>query len=362
MARSDGEEAGVDIKLTHERLAALQIIVWQGGFEDKRLAGERMGEFDASGVEHLTGGIEAVHGCAAAVKGVAPDGMAEMGEVDANLVRAAGVQEALDFGTGFALLEHTVIGPGGSAVGWVFFHRHLFSVDGMATDGAVAFTGDAAEDSGAEGAIDFLYLAFGENLRELFVGLVGFRDENHAAGVLVEAMDDAEAFAAPAPGEVRAAMVDERVDQRAGPVARGGMDDEAGLLVEREQGVVLVDDIERDCLAGKIGGDNGLHRLGVDGDAVPCPQAVARLTLRGRGFEMDQPLFEQSLDLRARTLQRGGEENVEPFPGVGARLLGADRMDVGRAHGFDNCNFNPDMALCANGNFPGPWKIQSPRR
>ena len=65
-------------------------------------------------------------------------------------------------------------------------------------------------------------------------------------GVLVEPVHDAGAADAADAGQACAAMGDQRVDQRAGLVAGGGMHDQALRLVDDDDVVVLVDDIERD--------------------------------------------------------------------------------------------------------------------
>lgn len=48
-------------------------------------------------------------------------------------------------------------------------------------------------------------------------------------------------------------MMDERVDQRAGPVARARMDHQPGGLVDDDQVLVLEEDIEGDFLALRLG-------------------------------------------------------------------------------------------------------------
>ena len=58
-------------------------------------------------------------------------------------------------------------------------------------------------------------------------------------------------------------MGDQRVHQRAGLVAGGGMHHEAFRLVDDDDVVVLVDDIERDILACGLGGD-GLRDVDCD--------------------------------------------------------------------------------------------------
>ena len=67
----------------------------------------------------------------------------------------------------------------------------------------------------------------GELRGEALVGAVVLGDDEQAGGVLVEPVHDAGPPDAADPGEAVAAMGDERVDQRAGLVARAGMDDEA---------------------------------------------------------------------------------------------------------------------------------------
>lgn len=68
----------------------------QGGLPGEPLAGGGVGESEAPGVEHEAGG-GALLG-AAGVGGVAEEGVAEVLEVDPNLVGAAGVEGALNEG------------------------------------------------------------------------------------------------------------------------------------------------------------------------------------------------------------------------------------------------------------------------
>ncbi len=44
--------------------------------------------------------------------------------------------------------------------------------------------------------------------------------------------------------------MEQRVDQRSVEIARGGMDDEAGRLIDDDQVLVLVGDDQRDVLGG----------------------------------------------------------------------------------------------------------------
>ena len=56
-----------------------------------------------------------------------------------------------------------------------------------------------------------------------------------------------------------AAMGDQRVDQRAVGIARRRMHDEPRRLVDDDEVLVLVDDVERNILALRLGGRGGGH-------------------------------------------------------------------------------------------------------
>ena len=79
-------------------------------------------------------------------------------------------------------------------------------------------------------------------------------DHHQAGRVLVEAVDDARTPHAADAGERRAAMMDERVDQRARPVAGAGMHHETRRLVDDDQMFVLEHDGERNILALRLRG------------------------------------------------------------------------------------------------------------
>ena len=50
-------------------------------------------------------------------------------------------------------------------------------------------------------------------------------------------------------------MGDQRVDQRTGLVAGGRMHHQAPRLVDDDDVVILIDDVERDILTRRLGGD-----------------------------------------------------------------------------------------------------------
>ena len=117
---------------------------------------------------------------------------------------------------------------------------------------------------------------------------VGLGGDQQAGGVLVEAMHDAGPLDAADARKRRAAVGDQRIDQRAGRMPGRGMHGEALGLVDDDEVRVLVDDGERDGLR------LGCGRLG-------------RRHAHGVGLAGLHPVAEVVLDLRRRAspLRRG---------------------------------------------------------
>jgi hypothetical protein len=277
----------------------------------ERLAGARVGKAELPCVEHLT---LILAGLAACVKGVAEERMAEVLEVDADLMGAAGVEGTLDEGADAGeLLEDAPAGTGGASA--AVEDGHFFSMDGMAADGildgAAAWAGEVAAD---EGEVDLRHRPAGKLAGEMGVGEVVLCDDQAAAGVLVQAMDDAGALLA-ADGAEGAAMGQQGMDERMAGVASGGMDDEAGGLVEDEEVRVFVEDIERDILGLQEGGLGG----GL-GDSHESAVADGVAGFGGFSGEGDVALFDEGLEARAGEVrQHAGKESVQPIS-RGARI------------------------------------------
>src|SRR3546814_11107592 len=87
--------------------------------------------------------------------------------------------------------------------------------------------------------------------------LVVLRGDDQAARILVDAVDDAGPRDAADARKLSRAMVEQRVDERAVAMARGGMDDHAGGLVAVDQMLILPGHAEPDGLRGVMrrGGD-----------------------------------------------------------------------------------------------------------
>ena len=80
-----------------------------------------------------------------AIERVAPDGMPQMREMHTDLVGTSGMKFAFHFRAQLALLQDTIIGPGGAAAFRIFRHPHFFAMDRMTPDGAATFACDAPE-------------------------------------------------------------------------------------------------------------------------------------------------------------------------------------------------------------------------
>ena len=88
----------------------------------------------------------------------------------------------------------------------------------------------------------------GELLGEAGVSRVRLGDHQKTRGALVEAVHDPRPLDAADAGEAVPAMSDERVDERARRVPGGRVYDEVRRLVDDDEGLILVDDVERDGL------------------------------------------------------------------------------------------------------------------
>ncbi len=72
----------------------------------------------------------------------------------------------------------------------------------------------------------------GEGLGKHPVGMIGLGDNHDPTGVLVQAVNDAWPPHATDAGKAGAAMMNQGVDQRSGPVAGAGMDNQSGRFVD----------------------------------------------------------------------------------------------------------------------------------
>lgn len=113
--------------------------------------------------------------------------MAEGLAVDADLVGTAGMDTVLHEGVGAELFKDFIIGEGGLAFA---IDHHLAGFCRMLHDGQVDAALFLGEGALGEALVDLFYFAIFEYSREIFVGGFIFGEEDDAAGVAVEAVDD----------------------------------------------------------------------------------------------------------------------------------------------------------------------------
>ena len=149
-----------------------------------------MGEAEIPSMEHEAARLN-VLAVWLGVDFVAEDGGFEGFHVNADLVSAACVEVAFDErGAVFCGREDFVIGDGGFA-GGVWDFGHLEAIDRMAANTgleAAAFLNWCAFD---KGEVFLGKAALREGFGQGMMGSVGLGNDDAAAGVLVEAMDDA---------------------------------------------------------------------------------------------------------------------------------------------------------------------------
>src|SRR5262247_4390426 len=83
---------------------------------------------------------------------------------------------------------------------------------------------------------------------------IGLGNDHEASSVFVEAVDNTRSPDAADAGQARPAMGDQSVDQCAGGVAGGRVNDEALWLVDHDDRVIFVNDVEGDGFALRGGG------------------------------------------------------------------------------------------------------------
>ena len=99
----------------------------------------------------------------------------------------------------------------------------------------------------------------GELPGEPFVSGIALGDHQQPRGILVDPVDDPRPRDPADPGELSAAMMQQRIDQRPIAVARGRVDDQPGRLFYDDQMLVLERDLQGDILRCRGGGDRLGH-------------------------------------------------------------------------------------------------------
>ena len=139
------------------------------------------------------------------------------------------------------------------------------------------------------------------------------RHHHEAGRILVEPVNDARPALAADAGEAVAAMGDQGIDQRTGPVAGGRMNDETRGLFDDDDVVVLVNHGERDRLRAwpcrtrrrhvNLDGSSGIDPMTGIADRMPV--------------DLDRAGLDQGFQPRARQVgEVAGQQPIEPFAGL----------------------------------------------
>ena len=293
-----------------------------------------MAEGDAVGVQCLArddglvaflvlgaGQVGEIEFCAAAVLGVADDGMADGGHVHADLMCAAGLELDADERESVEPLPHFVDGDCLAA---------RLAVDGDFLALLLVAGEREVDDVGVElrlalddGEVEFLDVPPLELPADPAAGGFVLDDDHDPGGVAVEPVDDSRPHFVVGLGQ-GVAVVDECVDEGAAHVAACGMDDDVGLLVDDEDVVVFVDDVDGDIF--------GLERVpGEDGQLDVDVVAALDLVV---GFDVlavdgDFAVADERGEERAGVVgELGGEVAVEPPAGHGAAGAVVEHLDA----------------------------------
>src|SRR5205085_11917128 len=168
--------------------------------------------------------------------------MAEIMQMNANLVGAAAVQSAFDQTDVAARPQDPILGLRGATL--PARDAHPLPVNRMPRDCLVDHARCLSRGAGDECEIDFSHRARGKLSGEIAVGRVVFCDDESAAGFLVEPVHDpGPSFSADA-GTIFA-VGEERVHQSTLLSARTGMHNPTGRLAQYEYVLVLENDLKR---------------------------------------------------------------------------------------------------------------------
>ncbi|MEY3480832.1 MAG: hypothetical protein RIQ71_1607 [Verrucomicrobiota bacterium] len=187
---------------------------------------------------------------AAPVDPVAGDGMSEVFQMDADLVRATGFRPAFEQ-TQLAVCGDELPRGFRRARAGPVGHSHSLAVHRMAGNGSGDDTCRGAGFAPDHGEIGFSCSALRELQCQRGMRGVVFRHENATAGVLVQAMHDTGAKRM-ATRRKFSRVVQQRVNQRPSPVAHGGVDNQPRRFVEADEIVVLVQYFERDVFRLRV--------------------------------------------------------------------------------------------------------------
>jgi len=200
---------------------------------------------------------------------VADDWQVDRGQVNADLVRPAGLEA--DREQRVVRQEPLELEMRDRLAGRIRVERLTERIVTVAADRRLDAAASRARPATDERQIAAVERPLANELLQSAVGLLGAGDDEESGRVAVEAMDDARPFRGISPGN---APREERLHERSTRVARRGMNDDPGRLVDDEQVLVLVGDPQLALLGLK---DDGLPLLDVHLEQLSSLEPVALL-------------------------------------------------------------------------------------
>ncbi len=197
---------------------------------------------------------------------IAGDGAPDRFEVDADLVESSGERAALDEGELLRGLEEAIRGDRG-------FARASGAGEGAALsleleEGLADEALGLARSRGDDSPVELANFSGFEHGAEGVVGAWAEGDEEQAAGVAVESMEEPEVSGLAEVLEAAAVESEEPVEEGVGLVGEAGLGDASRGLVDDDEVVVLEAEVEGDVLVG-LDGEHGSGGAGV-GVEVPA--------------------------------------------------------------------------------------------
>jgi hypothetical protein len=237
---------------------------------------------------------------------VTDDGKVDRGEVDANLVRPAGLEANPQQRVPPDQLFHLEVRRRLS--GLIRVERPARRIGSVAADGGLDPAPPRTWAPAHERDVGSLQLAPADEVLEAPVRLARAGDDEEARRVPIEPVHDPRPLGVLSPG---GSTLQQSVDERAVSVTGRGMDDDTGGLVHDEEVLVLEDHAQVDLLRLERVG-LGLRQVDLEGLAAREPPALRR----GRPLDAHRACGDQPLGRRARAdLGALGQEAIEPRTG-----------------------------------------------
>ena len=293
-------------------------ILRKRGFKNNRHQTTRVSTSQSPRMQHLSFDLsdERKLGCrwspvnlAAGVNRVSEDGMIDGGAMDTGLMGSTGFQIQFDQRQAFEPLTHFPSGFGHTR--FAAADRHTLAVHWMPADRKLnhaAVLGHLAED---DGKIDFANASSGKLTRKMGMRGRVLCDNENAGGVFVQTVNDARPQLA-ADGPDGRTVIQQGIDQSAGRMAGGRVNDHPGRLVEDDHIVIFVENIQGQRLRFH-------HRVSrrryMTGDLIPRLQPVTRFFRQV--VDRNLAVLNQSCRLRARQGgNAGGNQQIEARPRI----------------------------------------------